>query len=146
MGNSYLLDTNALSEGTKPKPNQGFIQWLNQANQFDLWTSCMAIGEMQKGLELIKNKPRYDTLATYFMGLKDGFEGRIFLVDMDTVMIWARLTAQAQLQGNVLTMVDGLIAAQALQHDATLVTRNIKDFKQIAGLKLCNPWQYSAPL
>jgi len=53
---------------------------------------------------------------------------------------WAALSARAQLKGTQPSVIDGLVAATALEHDLTLVTRNVKDFEQL-GLALLNPWE-----
>ncbi len=79
-------------------------------------------------------------IETHNQALSAAFAERILIVDEQTAGIWAQITAQTQSIGLTGSQLDGLIAAQSIQHDATLVTRNIKDFKRFDGLKILCPW------
>jgi predicted nucleic acid-binding protein len=75
--------------------------------------------------------------------LRDWFEGRILPVDQIVADRWGVLRAEAQLKGRPLSVVDAVIAATALQHNLSLVSRNVSDFA-IAGLAVVNPWETRA--
>jgi predicted nucleic acid-binding protein len=72
--------------------------------------------------------------------LQDWFEGRILPIDEPVANRWGLLSAQAQSKGQPLPTIDSLLAATALQHNLTVVSRNVSDF-QIAGLEVINPWE-----
>lgn len=136
----YLLDTNSLSEPMKPKPNAGYSAWLETVDESTLYTSCLVLGELQRGISRLgHSKRRTDYQAFLNMAIVI-FGDRILIVDTQTCLRWGELTAAAAKAGRTLPQVDSLIAAQCLQHDMTLVTRNTKDFEQFEGLKLLNPW------
>jgi len=137
---SYLLDTNALSEINKPHPNQAFMQWLDQVIASELYVSCITIGELYKGIELQPDTTKRKKLEQRTSEIMAAFEHRILVVDQNTAKLWAQLIARAAKKGRSAPVIDALIAAQCIQHQLTLVTRNTKDFEQFAELKVLCPW------
>lgn len=136
----YLLDTNALSEASKPQPNAGFMSWFSLVDEQVLFTSCLALGEIQKGITLVGNSAKRSQLEKWLAKLTEDFEDRIIGVDGQGAMLWGTLVAKAQKKGKSAPAIDALIAAQCIQYKLVLVTRNVKDFEQFAGLDVLCPW------
>ncbi len=137
---SYLLDTNAISEANKSVPDKGFMQWFNQVDVTELYVSCITIGEIYKGIELLTDINRRKRLENNIAEIVEAFSNRILDIDSETSQIWSKIMADSIKRGQTATSIDALIASQAIQHDLILITRNIKDFDQIKDLKLNCPW------
>ncbi|HEY1835211.1 MAG TPA: type II toxin-antitoxin system VapC family toxin [Candidatus Saccharimonadales bacterium] len=142
---SYLLDTNSLSEISKPQPNQGFMEWFERADSIDLYASCIAFGEIYKGIELLPDSAKRRRLEKRTAEILEVFGERMFMVDLDTAILWSQLMAQGLKNGRSAPAIDSLIAAQCLQHKMALVTRNVKDFEQFSGLQVYCPWSTHQP-
>lgn len=136
----YIVDTNALSENTKPRPNKGYMNWLGETDPEEMFVSCLSVGELQKGVLLAKDPARKGKLGRFVSGITEEFAEKIIFVDLETSLIWAKIAATAQANGLTVSGNDVLIAAQAIQHGATVVTWNIKDFEKFEGLKVLCPW------
>jgi predicted nucleic acid-binding protein len=133
----YLLDTNVVSELRKPRPDPNVLAFMALAESASLFLSVLTLGELRKGIAV---KRRHDPaaagrLAAWADGIETLFEDRVLPVDAEIARLWGDLSAAGSVPA-----IDGLIAATALCHGLTLVTRNIKDF-QTAGVQLLNPWQ-----
>ena len=127
---SYLIDTNVLSELRRKQPDPNVVAWMQARPRQSLFLSVLTLGEIRKGLERVEDAARRQSLLDWLeVELPNYFVGRLLTVDAHTADRWGRLMAQA---GRPLPAIDGLLAATALQHDLTLVTRNIKDFAGIA--------------
>ncbi len=137
---SYLLDTNAISEANKSVPDKGFMQWFNQVDVTELYVSCITIGEIYKGIELLTDINRRKRLENNIAEIVEAFSNRILDIDSETSQIWSKIMADSIKRGQTAPSIDALIASQAIQHDLILITRNIKDFDQIKDLKLNCPW------
>lgn len=136
----YLLDTCALSEASKPRPDSGYLGWLDEVDETLLYTSCLVLGEIQKGIELCSDKAKHTQYAAVLIEIIEGFAGRISMVDVQTALTWGDLIAASQQTGKKPPAIDALIAAQCITLDLTLVTRNIKDFNGFSGLNIHCPW------
>jgi predicted nucleic acid-binding protein len=136
---SYLLDTNVLSETRKPKPDLGVIAFLQSASPLSVFISVLSIGELRKGIVSKKIKDpdpnAASRLATWVEGLELSFADRILGIDAATARLWGDWSGQRPRP-----VVDTLLAATAVLHDLTLVTRNLRDIRGIP-VKLLNPWQ-----
>ena len=135
---SYLIDTNVLSELRRKQPDPQVVAWLQARPPQSLFLSVLTLGEIRKGIEKVADLGRQQALLDWLeVEMPNYFLGRLLNIDAHTADRWGRLMASA---GRPLPAIDGLLAATALQHDLTLVTRNIKDF---AGLqvKLISPWE-----
>lgn len=132
----YLLDTNVLSERRRRFPSPVVVAWLEAAPEEQLWLSVLTLGEIRYGIELLAARdPRSaETFETWLGDLVDLFADRTLTVDAAVTKTWARLRARRPLPA-----VDGLIAATAVAHNLTLVTRNTRDFAQL-GVRLLNPF------
>lgn len=138
----FLIDTNVLSEYNRPGgPNAGVKRWLETTPRELQHVSVITLAEIQKGIELLQASKRRLELEQWFKNeLEEWFLGRTLYVDRQVASQWASLVAQAVRAGRPLPTIDSLIAATALVHDLTIVTRNIRDF-QFAGVAAINPWQ-----
>ncbi len=137
---AYLFDTNALSEPVKKTPNAGFITWFNAVEQEQIYTSCLVVGELYKGLAMALGHVHRKRLEFFVTGTIRSLGSRIMPLDVNTCKTWAELFVAAQKNGRPPQVIDSLIAAQAMVNNLTLVTRNTKDFEQFAGLKVLCPW------
>jgi predicted nucleic acid-binding protein len=134
---SYLLDTNVISELIKATPNKRVLTWINEINESDLYLSVLTIGELRKGIErLDKSHKKSQLLIWLEQDLFARFSNRILFIDLAVAERWGRLSAA----NKTLPAIDSLIAATALHHDLTLVTRNVSDF-DITTLEVLNPWE-----
>lgn len=138
---SYLIDTCVLSEFVKKTPSDLVAQWFNQKQPEQLFISSIAIGEIKKGLYKIRatQPERFHVLKQWLDKLEIKFSGRILPLTDDVLDDWAEISAQAELQGRKLSVMDSLIAATAHRHNLVLVTRNVEDFN-IPSIKVVNPY------
>lgn len=141
--NGYLLDTNVPSELTRTRPDARVQQWLRDQATNTLFLSAITIGEIRKGLVLLPASRRLTELESWFSkDLRNWFQSRILPVTSEIADRWGTLDGHRQISGAPLNTADGLIAATALEHDLTLVTRNVRDFRDL-GLNMLNPWDAS---
>jgi predicted nucleic acid-binding protein len=138
----FLLDTNILSEfKRRGQPNPQVSGWLRATDPDLLWASVLSFGEIRKGIEpLAAGKRRAELTQWVEHDLEQWFEERILPVTKAIAERWGVLSARRLVKGTPLTIIDGLIAATALEHDLTLVTRNVRDFAGL-GVPILNPWE-----
>ncbi len=135
---SFLVDTNVISEATRPRPDEGVVRWLKSAGGLSLFVSVLTLGEIRKGIEKLHSGARKDSLRDWLESeIPAWFEGRILPVDTAVADQWGRLVAAA---GRTVPAVDSLIAATALVHGLRLVTRNRADYS-FPGLEILDPWE-----
>lgn len=136
----FLLDTNCISEVLRLKPEPHVLGWLDGVNESLLYLSVLTIGEIRKGLAgLSQGKRRTEIEAWLTVELPARFSGRILPIDVAVAERWGNIAAEAKRKGRPLSVIDSLIASTALQHNLTVVTRNIEDFKPV-GVPILNPW------
>ena len=132
----YLPDTCALSDGTKNPPNANLLSWLRSLPEEDRFVSVLSLAEVVYGILRLPRGKRRTFLADWFdQRLKPFYEGRILSFGDREAMVWAHLRS---LHPSA-PPVDSQIAATALSHNLTLVTRNVKDFA-FEGLSVVDPW------
>ncbi len=138
----YLLDTNVVSEfKRRGEPDAHVRDWLRATDPDLLWASVLSFGEIRKGIErLAAGKRRTELEAWLARDLAQWFEERLLPITKSIAERWGALSARALDKGAPLPNIDGLIAATALEHDLTLVTRNVKDFASLE-VALVNPWE-----
>ena len=137
----YLLDTNCISELVRPRPAAQVLKWFDAADERLLYLSVLTLGEIRKGVEGLSPGKRRGSLETWVsVDLPARFAGRILPLDAGVADRWGVLAAQAQRKGNPLPVIDGLLAATALYHELTVVSRNASHFRSIQTA-VVNPWE-----
>lgn len=133
---SYLVDSNVLSEPTRPDPDFRVVDWL-RAHEGELSVDPVILGEIRFGILLLPRGQRRQRLERWF---EDGVR-RIHCLpwEASTGLRWAELLADLRARGRAMPIKDSLIAATALAHGLTLVTRNQRDFEP-AGINLLDPF------
>jgi len=135
----YLLDTNIISNVTKPAPSDTLVAWMAEQADQDLFISSLTIGEIRRGLlEKAAGKKRRE-LERWFSGPEGPqalFAGRVLPFDEKASLVWARLMADGAVIGRPRSPLDMIIAAVAEVNHCVVVTDNEKDF---VGLKIVNP-------
>lgn len=140
----YLLDTNVLSEFMRPNPSPSVVEWLDSQNLSKLYTSVISQAEILLGLGLLDDGKRKTSLTLKALEMFEyDFQGRCLDFDKQAAQYYAQVIVWRRKQGLANTVEDAQIAAIALTHQFTLVTRNTKDFESIPGLELINPWNKS---
>jgi len=135
----YLLDTNILSDATRPSPSPALATWLQTQRNDQLFIASVTLAEIHRG---IREKPRGSkrtALESWFAGPEGPlalFAGRILPFDESAALVWAQLMADGRVRGRPRDAFDMLIAAIALTYDCVIVTDNAKDF---SGFKSINP-------
>ncbi len=133
---SYLLDTNVLSELRKSKGDTRVKTWFEKVEGNDLFLSVLVVGEIRQGIERLKPRDpeQAQVYELWLTTLKRDYRERVLTVGRDIAETWGRLNAV-----QALPVIDGLLAATALVHDLTLVTRNVTDVAR-TGVSLLNPF------
>ena len=133
----YLLDTNVASELRKgSRANAGVLGWFESVEDSDLFLSVLVAGEIRKGVEQARliDRAKAQALDLWLAGLERQYEDRMLPVTRAVADRWGRLSAIRPI-----STVDCLLAATALAHDMTLVTRNVVDVAG-TGVRLLNPF------
>ena len=137
----FLIDTNVISEFTKPDPNSHVRRWFQMVDPNTLFASVITFGEIRLGIEnMPAGKRRIDLEHWLEKGLPGWFAANLLPVTKEIADRWGRVTIEAKRKGMMLATADGLLAGTALEHGLTLVTRNVKDFAGL-GVMLLNPWE-----
>ena len=138
----YLLDTNVISEYTRAQlPDERVRRWIDAQDEGTLHLSVLTFGEIRKGVDLLPQGAKRQRLDEWLSTeLTQRFRGRVLPITLEITLTWGMLDARAQTRGRRLAVVDGLLAATAILHDLSVVTRNVKDFGA-CGVELLNPWQ-----
>ena len=136
---SFLLDTNAVSEPGRKQPDTGFSAWFADVPEDQLFISSITLGELRRGVALLADPQRRARLERLYLMILHRFRDRVLAIDVEVGEVWGALSARLQRSGRIGGMADELIAATALAHDLTLVTRNKRPFEPAGGRVLC-PW------
>lgn len=134
-----LLDTNVLSELTKPNPSTRVVAWLD-SNEPMLALSTITLAELRYGVARLPDGKRKSSLLRFWEATRDRFRGRIFAFDERAAEIYGDMAAEAEKRGQRLNIADAQIAATALVHRMSVATRDISDFKA-SGVTVVSPWQ-----
>jgi predicted nucleic acid-binding protein len=135
----FLLDTNVISEPSKADPNPSLLRWIADTEEHSLFLSALTFGEIKRGICLLpvsKKRERYERLLD---ALAQRFENRVLAFDRAVAEQWGALLARCSLNGTPIPAIDSMLAATAITHDLTIVTRNIDDFRH-ASVPLFNPF------
>jgi toxin FitB len=141
----FLLDTNVVSELMRDAPNQVVLAWLDQHHESSLFTSAITHCEIELGLALIPQGKKQRQLTQQASELlRETFAERCLGLTAPCAPVYAQILAERKASGQPISTEDAMIAAIAVAHGVSLVTRNTKDFQGIEGLALVNPWQSTA--
>lgn len=136
----FLLDTCVLSEMTKPSPSPNVLNWLAAQNEMELYLCTITLGELKRGIEKLDAGKFQAYLKDWLeQRVIDRFAARTITLDAEVALRWGLLQAQTAKAGKPMPVIDSLIAATALTHELTLVTRNTKDM-DAGEVSLLNPW------
>jgi predicted nucleic acid-binding protein len=133
---TYLVDANVLSEPTKPAPEAKVVEWLAR-HEHELFVDSIILGELLVGILALPPGRRRVRLETWFEKLGQTIECLPW--DAAVSARWARLVLALRRQGQAMPLLDGMIAATALEHRLVVVTRNVRDFEK-AGVGVINPF------
>lgn len=137
----FLLDTNVLSELTKSNRNPKVAAWVEATDETLLYVSVLTLGEIRKGIAALAAGMRRAELEAWLeTDLRARFAGRVLPIDETVADRWGWIAGQAMGQGTPIPVIDGLLAATALQHNFTLVTRNIAHVVA-SHVETFNPWE-----
>jgi toxin FitB len=135
----YLLDTNIISNITKPTPSESLIAWMAEQPDRDLFIASLTIAEIRRGILEKPSGKRRDRLEVWFSGPQGPqalFAGRVLPFDERAALVWARLMADGKDKGRPRSALDTIIAAVAEANECVVVTDNDKDFQ---GVEIINP-------
>jgi toxin FitB len=134
---SFLLDTNVISEVRRSSPNPGVASWFDHAAGEDLFLSVLVVGEIRQGIERLRTRDRKqaDVFEAWLELLHQDFQDRLLPVSTAVAEAWGRLNARSPLP-----VIDSLLAATALVHGLTLVTRDTSSLEG-AGVEVLDPWE-----
>ena len=131
----FLLDTNIISETRKTRPHGAVVSWLDSIAETDLFISAVTLGEIQAGIEITREQNADKAAEIEEWANHLAASHNVLPMDTATFRLWARLMHR---QSNTV-YEDAMIAATALVHKLTVVTRNVRDFKRF-HVPLFNPF------
>jgi predicted nucleic acid-binding protein len=135
---SYLIDTNAISELIRARPNRSVAEWFDRVAPESLHISVLTLGELRKGVDSLPAGARRERVGAWLeTELPAWFEDRVLPIDANVADTWGRLLAEVD---RTVAAVDSLIAATALEHRLRVVTRNVRDFR-LPGIEVVDPWR-----
>ncbi len=135
----YLLDTNIVSDPTRPAPSASLRDWMAAQEEESLLIASLTVAEIQRGILQLSEGRKRDQLAAWFSGPEGPqalFAGRILAFDEHAALVWGRLMAKGKAAGRPRSGLDMIVAAVAEANNCLVVTGNERDF---AGVPFMNP-------
>jgi hypothetical protein len=135
----FLLDTDIVSNITKPAPSESLIAWMAEQADQELFITSLTLAEIRRGILELPAGKRRERLETWFAGPEGPqslFAGRVLAFDEKAGLVWARLMADGKANGRPRSALDTIIAAVADANGCVVVTGNEKDF---VGVEVVNP-------
>ena len=137
---SFLLDTNAVSEWVKPRPNPGLTAWIESTDEDRIFLSVISLAEVRYGIERLSHGKRRRRLEQWLQDeLPLRFEDRILPVNASVADASGKVLSRSEAAGRPMGVMDAFLAATAEVHCLTLVTRNVADFSLLKNI--LNPWK-----
>jgi predicted nucleic acid-binding protein len=138
----YLLDTNIISNITKPNPSESLLAWMGAQRDEDLFIASLTVAEIRRGVLEKPAGKRRDQLEAWFSGPEGPqalFAGRVLPFDENAGLVWARLMADGKAQGRPRSALDTIIAAVAVANECVVVTDNERHFSSVEFLNPLRP-------
>ena len=136
----FLLDTSVISELIRPKPDDKVLRWIEETDESLLFLSVLTLGEIRNGVQRLRAGRRRGRLESWLhVDLPSRFQDRVLPIDAAIADRWGRISAIAAAKGKPVPVIDGLLAATAIHHNLTLVTRNSSDVSG-TGVATLTPW------
>lgn len=136
---NFLLDTNAVSEWVKPRPNPGLIRWMESADEDRLFLSVITVAELHYGVSRLPAGTRKIHLERWLkLELTLRFEKRILPITNQIAEAWGQVVSHCESIGRPILAMDAFLAATAQVHDLTVVTRNVTHFTALK--RVTSPW------
>ena len=136
---NFLLDTNAVSEWVKQRPNPGLIRWMESADEDRLFLSVISLAELRYGVERMAAGARRSRLEQWLRDeLPLRFGGRILAIDASIAEAWGRIVSRSEALGRPIGAMDAFLSATSEIYRLTLVTRNVSHFPLVKAV--VNPW------
>ncbi len=138
---NYLFDTCVISEVIRPRPSATVLKWLEQIPDDRIYLSVLTLGELRKGILKLNDIRKVRRLQTWLdTDVRNRFRERLLPIDDEVTLEWGRLCAEAERGGQPRPVIDAFLAATAIVHHLTLVTRNTFDFA-FTRADVFNPWE-----
>jgi len=136
----WLLDTNVLSELRRPKPQAGVVRFISSESLDRLFVSVVTFAEIRFGIELVNDMSRRMELNDWLdHKLRPMFEERVLEITEDIILKWRLLVEDGRKAGHTFSEPDVMIAATALHHGLTIVSRDTSEY-EMANVPVLNPW------
>lgn len=136
----WLLDTNVLSELRRPKPEPRVVQFVGAQSLDLLYVSVVTFAEIRFGIELVQDVARRMVLNEWLdHKLRPMFEDRVLEITEEIMLKWRLLIEEGRKSGHTFSQPDLIIAATALHHGLTIVTRDTSEY-EMANVPTVNPW------
>jgi predicted nucleic acid-binding protein len=140
---AWLLDTNVLSELRRPRPDRKVLAFVSGSAIDQLHVSVVTFAEIRFGIELVADPGRRAVLNDWLTHkVRPMFEGRVLQITEDIMLKWRLLVEEGRKQGHTFSQPDLLIAATAIHHGLTIVSRDRSEFEK-ARVPVMNPWEGS---
>ncbi|MEM7602473.1 MAG: type II toxin-antitoxin system VapC family toxin [Verrucomicrobiota bacterium] len=136
---SYLVDTNVFSEKLKHRPAPEVVEWLRE-NEALIFVSTITIAEIRRGIERLPDGTRKTEYHRWLSSIGHTMKGSILSFNRAVAHTWGQMQGSLDGQGIKLSPFDGLVAATAIRHGLTVVTRNEKDFRH-TSVAILNPFK-----
>ncbi|MCF6177316.1 MAG: type II toxin-antitoxin system VapC family toxin [Victivallaceae bacterium] len=137
---SFLIDTCVISELRKFSPDPAVLKWFAAVDEEDLFISVLTFGEIEYGITILPSGRKQSAIMEWFEELKSHFKHQSIDVTPEVASRWGVMRGVMQRRGISASVVDGLIAATAIDRNFLLITRNVNDFKD-TGARIFNPWE-----
>lgn len=124
----------------KRQPSARLVSWIGAQSESDLFISVLTLGEIEKGIaKLPDGRKKSDYARWLYDALPTRFEGRVLPIDTPVALLWGNIQGEKEKRGIKLPVIDSLLAACAMAHSMTIVSRNAQDFAR-CGAEVLNPW------